>query len=75
MKGRNILALDKNGNEVWRVEPFTHMVKARDGRVVPASYRSFDLGKDGKLYSFQGIGYVCEIDLKTGKIVDAEYMR
>ncbi len=73
--GRNIVAFDKDGNEVWRIEAFWHTVEARDGRRVPASYTGIDLGEDGKLYAYQGHGYTCEIDLKTGKIVDAEYTR
>ncbi len=76
MKGRNVLALDKNGNEVWRIEPFAHTVKARDGsREVPAPYTGIDLAEDGKLYAYQGIGYICEIDLKTGKILHEEQTR
>lgn len=76
MKGRNVLALDKNGEEVWRIEPFWHKVKAKDGsRDIPDSYIGFDLGEDGKLYAYQGIGYICEIDLKSGKILHEEQTR
>jgi len=74
-KGRNIVAFDRNGAELWRVEPFWHTVKAKDGRKIPDSYRSIRVEDDGKLYAFQGVGYVCEIDLKTGKIVGEEFTR
>lgn len=73
--GRNIIALDKSGNVVWRVQPFWHTVRAEDGRKVPDSYRSLRLEEGNKIYSYQGIGYVCEIDPQTGKIIGEEYTR
>ncbi len=76
LKGRNIVALDRNGKEVWRIEPFWHMVESNDrSRKVPAAYTGIDLGEDGKLYAYQGIGYICEIDLRTGKIIHEEQTR
>jgi hypothetical protein len=74
-KGRNIIALDQNGKEVWRVESFWHTIKAKDGRRIPSSYSHLWIGEDGKLFAEQPIGYICEIDLKTGKILQEKQTR
>lgn len=75
-KGRNIVALNKDGNELWRVEPFWWTVKAKDGtRKIPDSFSHIHIGDDGKLYAEQPIGFICEIDLKTGKILQERQTR
>lgn len=73
--GRNVTALDPAGNEVWRIEPFWHKVTAKDGRRVPSSYGTIHVGGDGKLYVYHPIGFMCEIDVKTGNILHEEPFR
>ncbi len=73
--GRNIVALDQDGNEAWRIEDFWHKVGDRDGRKVPDSYSHIRVGDDGKLYAHQPIGFICKIDLMTGKILNEKETR
>lgn len=75
LKGRNVVAFDMSGDEIWRIEPFWWTVKSRDGRKVPDSYTQIRLGEDGKLYAYQPIGFICEIDPKTGKILSEHQTR
>lgn len=73
--GRNVIAFNGDGSEAWRIKPFWHKVKARDGSMVPDPYDGLRIDKNGKLIAFQGIGYRCELDPKTGEIINAEYTR
>lgn len=73
--GRNVVAIDQDGHEVWRIEDFWYKIEDRDGRRIPDSYSHIQIGKDGKLYAFQPIGFLCEIDLKTGKILHEKQTR
>ena len=75
-KGRNVVAYDANGKEVWRIQAFWHHVRSHDGnREIPDAYAGIRRGENGKLLAFQGIGYTCEIDPDTGQIIGEEHTR
>ena len=73
--GRNVIALDRDGNEVWRIRSFWWEVESLDGKMVPDPYSNFSLREDGTLIIYQGIGYRCELDPKTGELLTQEFTR
>lgn len=69
-RGRNILAFDENGKELWRIEDAGFKVRGgkEKGALEPYSGMFFDDG--GQLVALQPIGCECVIDKQTGNIID-----
>ena len=66
MVGRNILAYDEDGNELWRVED--HGLRRRSERKAPDAFFDIHVDEDGRLWGGTP-GIYLEIDLETGKII------
>ena len=66
MVGRNIVAYDKDGNELWRVED--HGLRRRSERRAPDAFFDIRLDEEGRLWGGTP-GIYLEIDLGTGKII------
>lgn len=74
--GRNVVSIASGGREKWRIEAFWWKVKCKDHlHKVPDSYSHIRIGEDGKLYAYQPIGFICEIDPETGKILSEHQTR
>ncbi len=69
MVGRNIVAYDEDGNELWRVED--HGLRRRSERKAPDAFFDIRLDEEGRLWGGTP-GVELMIDLETGKILDAE---
>ena len=69
MVGRNILAYDEDGNELWRVED--HGLRRRSERRAPDAFFDIRLDQEGRLWGGTP-GVELMIDPETGKILDAE---
>ena len=66
MVGRNIVAYDEDGNELWRVED--HGLRRRSERQAPDAFFDIHVDDDGRLWGGTP-GIYLEIDLGTGKII------
>ena len=74
--GRNVVAFMADGKQEWRIEGFWWKVNFKDHtHKVPDSYSQIRIGEDGNFYAYQPIGFICEIDLKTGKILHEHQTR
>ena len=67
---RNVWAFDANGNKIWEIEAI------REATILgqSAPYTALKI-RDEKIYAFNWVGYDCEIDPLTGKILSKEYYR
>jgi hypothetical protein len=67
---RNVWAFDANGNKIWEIEAI------REATILgqSAPYTALEI-RNGKIYAFNWVGYDCEIDPLTGKILSEEYYR
>ena len=66
MVGRNIVAYDEDGNELWRVED--HGLRRPAAPDVPDAFFDIHVDDDGRLWGGTP-GIYLEIDLGTGKII------
>ena len=66
MVGRNILAYDEDGNELWRVED--HGLRRESERRAPDAFFDIHVDDDGRLWGGTP-GIYLGIDLETGKII------
>ena len=66
MVGRNIVAYDKDGIELWRVED--HGLRRPAAPDVPDAFFDIHVDDDGRLWGGTP-GIYLEIDLGTGKII------
>ena len=69
MVGRNIVAYDKQGQQIWRVED--HGLRRRSERRAPDAFFDIRLDEEGRLWGGTP-GVELMIDLETGKVLDAE---
>ena len=69
MVGRNIVAYDEDGNELWRVED--HGLRRPAAPDVPDAFFDIHVDEKGRLWGGTP-GVELMIDLETGKILDAE---
>ncbi len=66
MVGRNIVAFDEDGNELWRVED--HGLRRPGAPDVPDAFFDIHVDEEGRLWGGTP-GIYLGIDLETGKIV------
>ena len=66
MVGRNIVAFDEDGNELWRVED--HGLRRPGAPDVPDAFFDIHVDEDGRLWGGTP-GIYLGIDLGTGKII------
>ena len=67
---RNVWAFDANGNKIWEIEAMPSA--SLPGQAAP--FTALEI-RNGKIYAFNWVGYDCEIDPLTGKILSKEYYR
>lgn len=76
-RNRNVIAFDKNGNELWRIEDIciTHNWPEKEKKVAP--YVSISLDNGGNLWCFNpvGIGEIHRVDPKTGAILEHRWTK
>ena len=60
---RNVLCIDKNGNEVWRIEA-PHLKDRRPDSFIHA----FKNKNDGRWIAISHMGHECDLDINTGKL-------
>ena len=63
----NVWCFDKNGKKLWEVEPVKPATKYD-------SYSNTYI-QDGKLFVVSGSGICSEIDVRTGKILNTEFLK
>ena len=69
MVGRNIVALDGEGEQMWRVAD--HGLRRRGAPEVPDAYFDIHIDEDGRLWG--GLpGLYAEIDLDTGELIGSK---
>lgn len=64
---QNVYLLDKNLNEVWQIEILNEKMDF-------CPYTGMSLVGE-KLKAYNGIGFDCEIDLETGKVLRADFVK
>ena len=67
---RNVWAFDANGNKIWEIEAMPSA--SLPGQAAP--FTALEI-RNGKIYAFNWVGYECEIDPPTGKILSEDYHR
>ena len=66
--GRNVIALDVDGNLVWRIPDTGVMIRDPDGSEAPEAYYTLRLNSDGKTINIGTPVMTYEIDPETGRI-------
>lgn len=70
-ENRNVVALDRDGRELWRIEQARTRLRDSDGNRIPNPYVGVSAGADGRtveVYTWAGVCY--RLDPNTGKISD-----
>lgn len=71
---RNIIALDKNGNFLWRVESPLHKNDMRTEGYANVFFNVY-VSEDGVLQASLWGGFQADIDLETGKLSNPKVVR
>jgi hypothetical protein len=65
-KSNNVLCVDLSGNVVWKIDAVDWVGKTAFANIYE---------KNGKLYAGAWSGFECEIDRKTGRILNKIFMK
>lgn len=72
--GRNIVAYDARGNELWRIEDARVMVPGRTLDKVPQFYTGLRESQDGKVHAWV-LDWRYDLNTETGAISNPKYFR
>ena len=65
--GRNVIAVDKDGNLLWRITETGVMMRDPDGSEAPAAYFNLRLSSDGKNIKIGTPDMTYDLDPETGR--------
>ena len=74
-RGRNVFALDRNGDLIWQIEESGGKIEDKTGKEVPESYMEIRKSAENHIRVFQISGYSYDVDSNTGRISNSDFSR
>ncbi len=76
LKGCNIIALDEDGEMLWRIQDRGVTLTTKDGKEISESYTGLGLAKDEKTVRVSTpFGFLYELDPETGQISNPKFTK
>ena len=74
-RGRNVFALDRNGDLIWQIEESGGKIEDKTGKEVPESYMEIRKSAENHIRVFPISGYSYDVDSNTGRISNLDFSR